>query len=163
MPVGWFFAPYARRGTGLPPVRYCVITDFKDQIIAAGGQYAEAECLGNEAIVKVRAPALGLQAIADDPRFTRIPKGALNDTLADLTPAQRQALRDKLEGLGYPTAEIQERLGTDLADKTVREVLRFACRRRRKPRYDWATNQIIIDGPVQLCVQPEDIDRRVSD
>lgn len=163
MPIGWFLAPYARRikPPGLPPARYCVMDDFTALITADGGKWSEAEVLGNHAIVKVNASSATLQAIASTAGIDRIPLTLLDEPLSSLTNAQRTAIQNKIESLGYPLSEIREHLGNNIGTRTLREVLRFIARRRLKPRYDAGNDTIVLDGPIQVCKTPEAVDAEV--
>lgn len=164
--MAWFICPYKRRIYPDTPVqwpeRYCAMDDFTAQIRADGGTWSEAECLGDHAVIKVRASAAILTLIAAAPGFTRIPKDLLDETLADLSNAQRTAIVNKLESLGYTAQEIRDRLGVNISSRTLRDVLRFALTRRRKPRYDASTDTIILDGPVLACKPIEALDAEVS-
>src|SRR3990167_627495 len=163
MPVGWFLSPYTRRLTKGLPSRYCVMDDFTTRIQADGGDWAETEVLGNHAVVKVRAALGTLQDIAAASSFQRLPKDRLDDALSDLPDAQKRAIRQTLESLGYPLDEIKTALGDDLGSKALRDVLRFATTRRLTPRYDAATDTIKVDGPSQVCRPIADVDRAVAD
>lgn len=123
--------------------------DFTPAIRADGGDWAEAEVLGQHAIVKVRAGAATLTAIGAAAGFDRIPLAALDDPLSSLSAGQRAALRARVEALGYSAAEIAAALPGDLGSYTLRQLLRFVASRRRKVRYDAATDSIVDDGPVQ--------------
>lgn len=151
MALAWFIVPYKRRNPGqVPPERYCAMDDFTAQIRADGGDWDETEILGDAALVKVRAAAATLTTINAAPGFVRIPGHVeLSDTLGDLTAGQRQAILDKLAALGYTSQEIQAALPANWAAVTLRQVLRFAARRRLKPRYDAGSDTIIVDGPEQ--------------
>lgn len=159
--MAWFLVPYKRRSSPLGPERYCAMNDFTALIQADGGSWSEAECLGNHAIVKVQALPSTLTAIAAEPTFQRLPKDLLDSSLSDLTQAQKKAINDKLEALGYSSTEIRDALGANIGTKTLRDVLRFALTRRLKPRYDSGTDQIILDGPVQVCKTIEAVDSEV--
>jgi len=148
MAVAWFFAPYKRRDFGTLRTRYCSMDDFTVQIKADGGNWSESECLGNHAIVKVRANQATLDTINATPGMLRIPLALLDDQLSSLSAVQRTAIRTRLEALGYTLAEIQAAI-PDLANATLRDVLRFALTRRLKPRYDSGTDSIVLDGPPQ--------------
>lgn len=160
----WFLCPYKRDTVqfSTSPVRYCAMNDFTTLIKADGGAWSETEVLGNHAIVKVLANATTLATIAAAPGFTRLPKDLLDSPLSDLTNPQKIALRDKIESLGYPREEWQADLGADLGTKTLRDVLRFIAKRRRKPRYDSVTDSIALDGPIQSCRAVEHVDGTVS-
>jgi len=161
VPVGWFIVPYKRDLLDTSPTRYCAMGDFTDVIRADGGAWSETEVLGNRAVVKVRASDMTLTTIALAPGFRRLLKSRLNDSLSDLTPAQRRALRDELEAMGYPLSEIRSRLGNDLGPFTLGDVLRFAATRRIKPRYDQSTDTILLDGPIQPCRSVDSVDVEV--
>jgi hypothetical protein len=135
--------------------------DYTAQIYELGGRWSETEVLGNRAIVKVRAGAGVLNALAAEPGIRRLPKDRLGDSLADLPTGVKRALRDELVDMGYTPAEIQARFGSDLGVHTLRDVLRFMASRRRKPRYDRATDAIFVDGEVQVCRPVDDVDAEV--
>lgn len=162
--MAWFLAPYKRRliGSATRVMRYCAMDDFTPQITADGGAWTETEVLGNHAIVKVRASAATLSTINAAAGFVRLPKDALDSVLTDLTLAQKTALRDKIEELGYPRAEWQADLGADLSLVTMRDILVFLTKRRREARYDPATDTIVCDGPLGSVRPLESVDAEVS-
>jgi len=164
MSIGWFICPY-KRGTnqGPFPTRYCAMDDFTNQINAVGGTWSETEILGNHAIVKVRATDALLTTINAAGGFTRLPKNKLDEPLSDLSPAVKTILRNKLNSLGYTLLEIQEALGDDIGSLTMRDLLRFASRRRLKPRYDRDTDTIILDGPTQPVRSIDNVDGTVKE
>lgn len=150
MPVAWYFVPYKRdpsaqynATTGGSVLRYCAIDDQTHTLVGLEA-WREIECLGNEAIVKVKGDIAALTTL--NGLYQRIPKDALNSTLSDLTSAQKTALRNKVLSLGYTTAEVQAALGSDIGSRTLRDVLYFVCSKRRKPRYDIDTDAIVLDG-----------------
>lgn len=163
MAVGWFMAPYKRRDVGGNPGRYVSVDDFTDQVLADGGYWAESEILGNYALVKVRASAATLSAIAAAPGVQRIPGSLqLSDTLASLTTNQKTAIRNFVTGtLGYTLAEVQARFPNDLGTYTLGDLLRFVTQRRLTPRYDAATDTIVLDGAQVTPTQPEIVDAEV--
>ena len=164
MAIGWFIIPYKRRPTEQEPrTRYPAIDDYTADIKAAGGQWAETEVLGNCCIVKVRASVGVLNAIAAVDGFQRLPKDRLDDPLSDLSIQALKLFRDILEGMGYTLGEIKDRFGNDLSIYTLRDVLKFATRRRLKPRYDAQTDEIIIDGIVQPVKPLEKVDAEVTE
>jgi hypothetical protein len=136
--------------------------DHTAAIRADGGAWAETEILGNMAIVKVRATAATLTTIADATGFTRLPLSVLDNSLASLSTTQRTAIRNKLNDMGYSVAEIQARFGSDLSIYTLGDVLRFAASRRLKPRYDAATDTIILDGAQQPCRSVTSVDAEIQ-
>jgi hypothetical protein len=162
MPVAWYFVPYKRRDI-VPgrPGRYCAMDDFTTQIRAdpeyqGGAPWSECECLGDQAIVKVRASNGLLTTINAAAGFQRVPARFtdLNQTLGDLTTSERNQLTNKLLSLGYTSGEITAAIGSTNGQwraKTLRQVLRFALTRRRKPRYDSGADAIVLDGPTQVC------------
>jgi hypothetical protein len=166
MALAWFVCPY-KRLTRLvagvptpvvPPTRYCAMDEFTAAIAADGGTWDETEILGDHALVKVRADPTTLVTINAAPGFLRIPGHFdLSDTLGDLTAGQRNAILAKLEALGYSNAEVVAALPANWQAVTLGQVLRFAASRRLKPRYDVATDTIVVDGPeqpvkpVELC------------
>lgn len=160
MALAWFIVPYKRRNPGeVPPERYCAMDDFTAQIRADGGDWSETEVLGDVAIVKVRASDATLATINAAPGFVRIPNHVdLGDTLGDLTVNQRTAILNKLLSMGYTQAEIDAALPANWQTVTLGQVLRFAARRRLKPRYDEGTDTIIIDGPEQPVRPIEHVD-----
>jgi hypothetical protein len=168
MPVGLFFVPYARSDfLGGGPRRVMTIQQYA-QLIAADNPgrddwFREGECLGNTAVVKVRASTTTLQTIAADPTITRLPLDRMSDPTSSLTAAQQTAVQNKLLSLGYSGAELNAAfpLGWN-GPYVIRDVLRFALTRRLKPRYDAATDTIVLDGPVQPTATPEEIDAAVG-
>ena len=162
MPIGWFIAPYKRRPTTGPvPTRYCAMDDFTSQIVADGGAWSESEVLGDCAIVKVRASSQTLSDIASAQGVTRIPLQILDDPLSSLTNAQRNAIRNRILAMGYTTAEINAAL-PNLANVTLGQVLRFAATRRLRPRYDRASDTIVLDGQVETPRPVADLDAAVA-
>lgn len=165
MSVGWYLAPYkVRTERSGRPARYCAMDDFTPQIMGVdGGDWSESEILGDIAVVKVRASLATLSTIAGTAPFFRIPNHtAPSDTLGDLTGAQRNALLNKLQALGYTSAEIQAALPANWVSLTLGQVLRFAATRRLKPRWDDVAQVIKVDGIVQACRPIADVDRAVS-
>ena len=61
----WFLCPYkgAMAPRPIPGSRYCAMDDFTSDIVAAGGEWSEAEIDGDQAIVRVRAPSALLASI----------------------------------------------------------------------------------------------------
>lgn len=134
MAVGWGICPYKVAGVAPDQYRYCAIDDFTPQILADGGSWAEAECLGNHAVVKVRASLATLLLIDGTPGFVRIPRRtALSESLSDLTASEKTTIQNKLNALGYSNAEILAKLGGDLALITLGDLVRFVISRWRKP------------------------------
>ena len=163
MAVGWFIAPYVRRPHPDRVIRYCVIDDLTAAIAASGGAWAEVEVLGQHAIVKVRASNAVLTQVAGLTGVQRIPVARLDDQLSSLTNAQKNAIRNKVTALGYTLAELRERFPNDLGTYTLRELLLFVARRRRKVRYDEASDTIVDDGADQPVTPISVADETVID
>ncbi len=163
MPVAWYIIPYKRRVGSRRPRRYVEIDDYTSQIRAAGGDWSETEVLGNRALVKVRASAGILAALNDVPGFRRIPKDRLDDSLSDLSAGVKTALRNEIFDMGYTVSEVQDKFGSDLGAYTLRDVLRFMTRRRRKPRYDSGADEIVLDGLNQPCRDIDSVDFAVTE
>lgn len=172
MPVAWFLYPYKRRDVGGRQGRYPGIDDYTTQILAdpeyAGAQpWSETEVLGGHCIVKVRASATLLTTINAEVGVQRIPARFtdLSMTLGDLTAGERTALLNKMQALGYTTAEITTALGGTLAawrTVTLAQLLGFIATRRLRPRYDVPTATIILDGQVEACVPIETVNTSVA-
>ncbi len=163
MPIGFFVAPYKRLIDPLAPTtirRYCAMRDAEGLILADDGAWSETEYLGDRALVKVRASAAALSSIASAPTIRRLPKDALDTSLADLTGPQKTALRNEAEDAGYTLSEIQARFGNDIGAFTLRDVARFVTQRRLKPRYDSLNDLIVLDGTIQSCRDIVDVDQR---
>lgn len=161
MPIGWYIVPYKQRETDFS-MRYCVMDDYTQEIIYEyGGAWTETEILGDRAIVKVRTR----QAILDvlDERFTRIPRDRLDDPLSDLRPNIINRLRDWALDCGYTLDEIHDAFPGGLEDYTLRDYLHFLAQRRIKPRYEPATGEIVLDGPIQECRPVESVDEEITE
>ena len=91
------------------------------------------------------------------------PKTVLFMFSSPCNPSGAVYTRDELEAMGYPLAEILDALGTGLNTVTLRQVLQFAARRRRKVRYDSQTDSIVDDGAVQPVTPIALVDAEVSD
>lgn len=154
MSVGWFFAPLERwrdpDRPALVAVRHAVYRDFQAQVKGDGGDFREIEVLGGQVIVKVRASAATLAAIAAAPGVVRLPKDRLDDSLNTLTGPQKTAISNKLQSLGYSLAEINARFTGDLGQYTLRDVLDFARSRRRRPRYDQPSDTVIWNAAIEI-------------
>jgi len=162
--IGWYIIPYKRRiSTGLVKDRYPEINDYSGQIHAAGGQWAETEVLGNRCIVKVRAPVGVLNVLDAVPGFKRLPKDRLDDSLADLHPSVRQALRKELIDMGYTVHEVKDRFDNNLGRSTLRQVLHFMTRRRFVPRHNKSTDEIVFDGQQRVPRTVESVDKEVTE
>lgn len=162
MALAWFIIPYRRIVTHRVPARECAIETYWELIKADAGAWSETEVLGNHAIVKVRASVTTLNTIAADVLIMRLPVAALDNSLASLTNAQKNAIRNKAEALGYTLAEINARFPNDLGTYTLRDVLRFIASRRRKPRYDSGSDTIVLDGVTVTPTPIEIVDAAVQ-
>lgn len=168
MAIAWFICGYKQKAGGPfgRPFRYCAMDDFTQQIEADGGAWSESEVLGGYALVKVRASEGTLSVIGGTGGFQRVPNWInLNDTLGDLTTAQRNAILSKIQEMGYTLAEISAVLGGNLASwrtKTFGQLLRFIAQRRLKPRWDDVQEQIVLDGELQACRPVSDVDEVVQ-
>ena len=160
--IGWFICPYKRRIGEANPTRYCAMDDHTATILADGGDWSETEVLGDVAIVKVRASASSLTSINASPGFLRIPVERLDDSLASLSPTAKTVILTRLQSMGYSIGEIAAALPNDLGTYTLRDVLRFASRRRLKPRYDVNSDVVVCDGPIQPVRPIEEVDASVT-
>jgi len=159
--LGFFLVPYRHRPLCGRLGRVCGMVDFDAQIRADGGAWREVEILGDRAIVKVRATAATLDAIAAVTGVQRIPLERLDDSLSTLPRPQLNTIRKAILECGYTTEELNARL-PDLSVVTLRDVLRFLATRRLKPRYTDATRTAIVcDGPVLSCGSVEALDADV--
>ena len=168
MAVAWFVCGYVRRVDAegvpiIPPERYCAMDDYTSIISADGGAWAESEVLGGHALVKVRASETTLTTIGAATGILRIPRvWDLSTTLATLSTAQRTAIRNKILAMGYTEAEVVAALGTNIAQRTLGQVLRFAAQRRLKPRWDIENDLIVLDGAYESCRNVDSVDAEVS-
>lgn len=135
---------------------------FTAAIVADGGGWAESEVLGQAAVVKVRAAAATLNQIAGEEGFLRVPVARLDDPLSSLTAAQKTAVRNRVVALGYTAGEVTSRFPGDLGDYTLRDLLGFVASRRRRVRYDEATDTVIADGEVVAPRPVDDVDAAVA-
>lgn len=167
--TAWVLVDMIRRDrvrAGLPniPGRVCALDDYLDQIFADGGSYRYEECLGGRAVAKVRASAATITTIVADARVDRIPVRLLDDPVNTMTATQQQTLQTKLLALGYTAAELNARFPLGFAGPyTLREVLQFALGRRFQPRYDAATDAIVLDGKQETPQPPQAVDVAVAD
>lgn len=138
------------------------MNDFTPQINADNGAWAETEILGDRAIVKVRASAATLNAIAATATFRRIPNiTALTASLSTLSAAQRTAIRNEITDAGYSVAELNAAI-PNLNTATLGQVFNLLATRRRKPRYDANTDAIILDGETVSCRPVSEINTQVA-
>lgn len=163
MPAAWFLSPYKRRTDRPGIVRYCAVDDLSDLVAADDGAWSEAEVLGDHAIVKVRASAATLTAIAALPGVSRLPADRRDQSLSSLSGPQKSALRARVSALGYTADEIAAALPGDLGSHTLGDVLDLIASRRRKVRYDPDADAIVADGPDQPTRPVADLDDEVAD
>lgn len=165
MSYAWFVCGYINVNDPIHPNRYCAMDTFTAQIYGEGGEWSESEVLGGYAVVKVRASDALLSTIAGTAGYYRIPdKWVLSDYLDTLTNAKKNAINNRLLAMGYTQAEIDAALGSTLAEwktKTLHQLLNMAAQKRLKPRWDAATQQIILDGDLQACRLITDADASV--
>jgi len=164
MPIGWYIVPYkiTQMEQGGPNnKRYCAMDDYTNIIIYQdGGNWSETEVLGNRAIVKVKASLATLTML--NGVFKRVPKDRLDDPLSDLSTEIKQALKNEALDMGYTIEEIQERLPNPIGTYTLRDVLKFYATKRRKPRWNDSTSEIVCDGIDQQCRTIESVDAEVQ-
>jgi len=161
VPVAWFVCPMERVPHPRRVIRRCAMDSFTQLIEADGGGWAESEVLGQRAVVKVRASAQTLTVIGQAPGFIRVPAARLGDPLSSLSAGQRTALRNVVLDLGYTAGELADRFPGGLGTVTLGELLRFIASRRRKVRYDQATDSIVDDGPEVVPVPVDVVDGAV--
>jgi len=165
MPAAWFICGYKTvlGSTASSSYRYCMMDDFTPAIQTDKGAWSESEILGGNAVVKVRASDPVLATIAVTPGFIRISTHvSLTDTLGDLTTSQRNSILVKIQALGYSLTEVQSSLPTNWISVTLKQVLKFITQRRLDSRWDTATKNILVDGPVQACRSIESVDAEVQ-
>ncbi len=166
MPTTWFIVPFVtyvphRTLSVLPAERELAILAQHAAILADGGTWREVELNNNRALVKVRASAATLVMLAAV--YKRLPKDRLDDPLSSLGAAAKTALRAEMLDQGYTAQEITDRFGGDLGARTLGDVLRFMARRRRKPRFDNASQNVVCDGEEVGCFPTiDDIEREVT-
>jgi hypothetical protein len=137
--------------------------DFTPTIHGEGGRWTESEVLGSYAVVKVRASQATLDAIAGTAGYFRLPLAKLDLTLGQLTQQQRTNIRDRILAMGYSQTEINNALGSDWQNVTLRQVLRFMATRRLKPRWDADAEEIKVDGIIQSCRSIESVNKEIPD
>jgi len=164
MATAWYICGYKVHPVRLN-LRICTMDNFTAQISQDAGEWAESECLGDAAVVKVRASHATLATIAGTTGFDRIPwDWLLQDTMVDLSNAQYNVVRGRVRQMGYSDAEIDAGLGANVTawrTKTFIDLLNFICQRRIVPRFDRILQQIIFDGEAVACKSPAEIDAKV--
>jgi hypothetical protein len=81
--------------------------------------------------------------------------------LSSLTNQQRTAIRNRVLALGYTAEELDAALPGNLGNFTLRQLLQFIARRRRKVRYDAGADTVVDDGPEQPVRPIDDVDQAV--
>lgn len=158
--TAWYIVQYKRRLPARRPSRYCAMDDYTQQIIYKdGGNWSEAEVLGDRAIVKVKAEETTMETL--NGVFKRIPKDLLDDPLSDLSAGVKTALKNEALDMGYTLAEINDKLPNPIGTYTLRDVLKFMATKRLKPRYDKDTDTIVCDGIEQQARSIESVDEAV--
>jgi hypothetical protein len=160
MAYGWFLVPYKLKERGPRKARYCAMDDYTADIAASGGAWSETEILGDQAVVKVKASEELLAVLGET--FVRLPGEELGSSLSSLSSGEKDALKRLLTEAGYSLSEVTNKLGSDLGQKSLGDVLRFLATKRRKPRYDKKSDMIVLDGPEQVCRSIDDVDEEVK-
>lgn len=168
MPAAWFIARFnttvnltATMRDTLPedqwPFPFAVRTpaiDFAQLNAQANVRFRHVE-LTNRIIIKIVASNGVLNAVEALPNVKRMPTALLNDPLSSLTANQRQAIRDELLDQGYTLVEINAQF-PNLAQATLKQVLRYMARTRKNPRFDVPTLAVIDSDEVVDCVPTVD-------
>lgn len=145
----WFLCKYLQDPTlpRVPPAFYPAFALYNEDIQREGGTW-KMEHVGNIwCLIKARISDTLAQTIGLDINCRRIPMNILDRPLSDLNNAQRNGLRDLAVEMGYTLEEIRSALGNNLANVTLRQLLRFLASRRIKARWDAASSQLVFDGP----------------
>lgn len=144
----WYLVPYRLVDRPHPSGRPVRVPAADEAGI--GDVWRESEILGGWAVVAAnRATPDQLDALDAVQDAIALPRGLrLTGRLADhLNAAGRLNLRNLASALGYLNSEID---GINWATTSWLNVLvNLLGKRRRKPRWDEATQQIVLDGPEQ--------------
>ncbi len=130
MPIAFYIVPYVQRPI-LSTVyyeRYLAIADIAEII-----RWRECEVRGNRAVVKVNAPDIVLTTL--NSLYKRLPVNHLDDTLARLTTAQKNAIRNELLDEGFTAQDLTDNFPNGVGGYTLRQVLIFTARHRRLWRF----------------------------
>jgi hypothetical protein len=145
--MAWYICPYIWFNDGEYDIRYCAMSNYTEQLRVDAGRppqpvdahggypvgesplWAEAEMLGDRAVVKVHTAASpAMLAILDaEATFYRIPAEVLDIALDDqgVTNPQLNEMWAILEDAGYTASELQDALGIanrgQLRQKLLRE------------------------------------------
>lgn len=152
--IKWYVIPYVRKTNAPRPSRYVAINTYSTQIKSYDGKWQEIEVLGDRALVKVRAPQVVHTQL--DAIYKQFPTTNLDDTIPS---ENRESFKNELLDMGYTLEEIQE----DFNDgaPTLRDWVKVATKRRRKPRYDSQLDEIIVDGDIVACEPIGNLDMAV--
>lgn len=154
----WLLVPYRiKQRPGGHYFRYPAIDDYRKDLEKAGGVWEESEVLGNHALVYCKADAGALEKILQDPDFLQLP-----EAMEELTPRQTTELVQRLRLLGFPLAEIQEKLGGDLTSLTYKQLLSFITQRRVTPRPSGDRTTFVFDGEVISAKPVEELEKVVD-
>ncbi len=160
MPIGFYIVPYSfatkldKKGNVIFAYRRVDLCKYQEQFETYGVVWHEVEILGNRAIVKIKASQDILESL--DIEYKRLPKDKLNASLADLSQAAKDKIKNELIDMGYSLGEIKARFGNDVefANYTLKDVLKFMAQRRKKPRNITDSNGVIIDIAVDGDERP---------
>lgn len=166
MTVRYYLVPYVRDGWVLPPAQAALLGEEPKphRTVALNvdapnfKNWAEIEALGNMALVKVNASAAVLTQL--NAAYQRLPDP--DTLLSSLSGPARQKISDTLETMGYTVQEIAEKLPNPIGTYTMRQVMNFMISKRRKVRYDAATDSLIFDGRETSGGTIDALDSRVT-
>lgn len=164
MAQAWFIAKF-NVTVNYPNFPFATRTSAIDesQLAANGARWRSVE-LTNRLIYKIVASNAVLNAVANLANVKRLPTDLLDSPLSDLTANQRQAIRDELIDQGYTLAEINAQF-PNLANATLRQVLRYMARTRTLPAFDIPTLAVIAsDKPedVRACDSVDEVESAVT-
>lgn len=170
MAIGWFIVPMAvvetigEEGESRWH-RQCDMNRHNSLIFADGGTWGESECLGDQALVKVRASDATLATIGGTPGFLRIlSKIDLSEAMTDLTAGQRNVITNRLLNMGYIQSEIDQRMGSSLAQwrqKVFGDLLDMIATRRMKP-LSLNNGVLVFSTEAVVPERPSNVNKRVK-
>lgn len=131
-----------------PFVRVSAFELYYHDLVRDGAKWRYEEIAGNRALVRAEMSDALAQTIAMDVNCLPLPLNRLDQTLGELSPQARSTLQDLAVEMGYSLTEIRNRLGNNLANVTLGQLLRFLASRRIKPRYNADKTDVVFDGPV---------------
>jgi hypothetical protein len=146
MLVAWFSIPYKTEILEGPikAKRTPEIFKYVSAIRNAGGDCRVVEVKGDKCIAKVRSDQQTIDDLAKE--FYRYPKSEMKDILS-ITSDEETRLRLEIASKGYSTEDISDKLGSDLTQKTLGDILRFEASERIPPRWDEEKQEIVFDKP----------------